>query len=201
MSEQLVHIVRSYEPSPDGLQVIFRLSSEGTIVGKFGGQIYTAHNGTFTLTERLCSCFEPPPTVESRSSWTPETEDEQWWDELCRSITYHPDMHLSWHAERVSPYDYNFILSLRMYVRDAYNDQWKEQHFTYTAHITPGKCFEPDVKEGMINNIRWWLHNIARHEVDEFLFIDGKRRWDPHPDGPGELREYEPAPFSSGEKQ
>lgn len=147
-----------------------------------GKKVYVSKRGTFHIEERLCSCSIPDqpqyPRTEAQPPPDPEEagEFEKWWDRLCRAITYHPSYRLTW---GVLPH-FEAKLAAAYYTYDSYSEEWREQGFELTANFSSD--YREYVDEGY-KRIRAWIQSIALHEVDEWLLIDGQRRWDPHPLG------------------
>jgi hypothetical protein len=149
---------------------------------------YGTHSdgGTLTLSARVCECLsvpgrpgrlhavQPPPDTDA-------TSVERWWDSLCRTISFNPDVRFNWWVEQQGKH---FTVRLRglFAVRESDDPTgWRVQDFTWSASGVLPWLPEDD---WVYQQIHDWLVHIARHEVDEFFRVNGNRFCNPHPEGP-----------------
>lgn len=187
-----IEVSRRYEHTPEGWHVFISFTYDGEIRWKQA----VSNGGTFTFEERVCNCRAPVPGGDTEQHQPPAPPGEhagdftKFWDRACRRFTFHPDWRVTWNA--CTLYRNVGEITVDFWARDSYNaDEWRLQHFSNS--MTFGIDFR-QYEDETIDRIRDWFHTIARHEVDEWLLVDGERRWDPHAGvGARVLKEYEDA--------
>jgi hypothetical protein len=165
----------------EGVDLEIRFAYDGII--NLADSNQSSDMGTMTFLYPLCRCRKRPD--DGWGDWEPQPppaedapEEEKCWDRLCRSLSYQT-ARFSWSVEQRTDNWWACIVEVTMIMPDAYGTtgEWRRQSFTNTMTL-----YDPLNKptDEILDGLRKWLQNIARHEVDELFLVNGERRYDPH---------------------
>lgn len=91
---------------------------------------------------------------------------QQWLDR----VTYKPNFHLTLDGSN---------LQVQMQVPNTHDPQHRDIDVRAPFPIPPHVLLSLDERE-FFRWVRECIHWVERHEADEWLLVDGMRKWDPH---------------------
>jgi hypothetical protein len=100
---------------------------------------------------------------------------------LIKSITYKPGYRL-----RVCCNKANRTCEIRLKAHRECSRTGKMVVFSSAKTLDLGRycdrlCYVASAEEDLMHDVRMWLRELELHEVDEWLKVDGKMVFDPHP--------------------
>lgn len=97
--------------------------------------------------------------------------NESGWTGFLQRFTYKPGWCFT-HESRGDD-----IIMVEMIVPDTYDPSHKEIRVTSRQKVPPFERVSEAYAKDLIRSL---IHELERHEADEWLLFDGVREWDPH---------------------